>query len=191
MVGKILIALVIVVATFVIVVARRPAEFHIERSLAVGAPPAAVFPHVNDLHAWAAWSPWEKLDPKMERTHSGPPAGPGATYAWQSESGKVGQGRMTIEKSEAPALVVVTLEFIKPFAATNTVTFSFDATPDGTKVTWAMDGHNGFMGKAFALLMNMDKTVGGDFERGLVGLKAVVEAAPKPAAAVAGGSPTQ
>jgi len=191
MVGKILIALVVIVAAFIIVVATRSAEFHIERSIAVGAPPARIFTQVNDLHAWAAWSPWEKLDPKMERTFTGPPAGPGATYAWKSESGKVGQGRMTIEKSEAPALVVVTLEFIKPFAATNTVTFSFDATTDGTKVTWAMDGHNGFMGKAFALLMNMDKTVGGDFERGLVGLKAVAEAALNSAAAVAGGGGPQ
>jgi hypothetical protein len=33
------------------------------------------------------------------------------------------------------------------------------------------------MGKAFSLLMNMDKTVGGDFERGLVGLKSVAESA--------------
>jgi hypothetical protein len=187
MVGKIVIALVVVAAAFVVVVATRPAEFHIERSIAVLAPPASAFAQVNDFHAWAAWSPWDKLDPKMERTHTGPPSGPGATYAWKSESGKVGQGRMTIEKSEAPTRVVVTLEFIKPFAATNTVTFSFDATAEGTKVTWAMDGRNGFMGKAFALLMNMDKTVGGDFERGLVALKAVAEAAPKPATAVAGG----
>jgi len=188
MIGKIVIALVVVAAAFVIVVATRPAEFHIERSIAVLAPPADAFAQVNDFHAWAAWSPWDKLDPKMERTHSGPPAGPGATYAWKSESGKVGQGRMTIEKSEAPTRVVVTLEFIKPFAATNTVTFSFDAAADGTKVTWAMDGRNGFMGKAFALLMNMDKTVGGDFERGLAALKVAAEAAPKPASAVAGGT---
>jgi len=191
MLGKIFIGLVVVVAVFVIVVVTRPAEFHIERSILVGTPPANVFIQVNDLHAWAAWSPWEKLDPNMEKTHTGPPAGPGATYAWKSESGKVGQGRMTIEKSEAPARVVVTLEFIKPFAATNTVTFSFDDTTVGTKVTWAMDGRNGFMGKAFALLMNMDKTVGGDFERGLVGLKAVAEAAPKPAAMVAGSAQPQ
>jgi uncharacterized protein YndB with AHSA1/START domain len=184
MIGKIVIALMVVAAAFVIVVATRPPEFHIERSIAVLAPPAIAFAQVNDFHAWAAWSPWDKLDPMMERTHSGPPAGPGARYAWKSESGKVGQGRMTIEKSEAPTRVVVTLEFIKPFAATNTVTFRFDATAEGTKVTWAMDGRNGFMGKAFALLMNMDKTVGGDFERGLAGLKAVAEAAP--AAAVAG-----
>jgi hypothetical protein len=98
---------------------------------------------------------------------------------------------MTIEKSEAPSLVVVTLEFIKPFVATNTVTFSIEGTSEGTKVTWAMDGRNGFMGKAFALLMNMDKTVGGDFERGLAGLKSVAEAASKHDAAVAGGPVNQ
>jgi len=191
MLGKILMGLGVVVAAFVIMVATRPAEFHIERSIAVLAPPASVFTQVNDLHAWAAWSPWEKLDPKMEKTYGGPPVGPGATYAWKSESGKVGQGRMTIEKSDAPALVVVKLEFIKPFAATNTVTFSFDPAADGTQVTWAMDGRNAFMGKAFALVMNMDKTVGGDFERGLVGLKAVAEAAAKSTAAVAGGGAPQ
>src|ERR1039457_1351749 len=191
MVGKILIALVVVVAAFAIAVATRPAEFHIERSITACAPPASVFAQVNDLHAWAAWSPWEKLDPKMEKTHGGPPAGPGATYAWKSESGKVGQGRMTIEKSEAPVLVVVNLEFIKPFAATNTVTFRLEDATAGTKVTWAMDGRNGFMGKVFALLMNMDKTVGGDFERGLVGLKSVAEAAPRPDAAGEGGTAPQ
>jgi hypothetical protein len=187
MLGKILIALVVVAAAFVIMVASRPAGFHIERSILVTAPPASVFARVNDLHAWADWSPWEKLDPKMEKTYGGPAVGPGATYAWKSESGKVGQGRMTIEKSNAPALVLVKLEFIKPFTATNMVTFNIDATADGAKVTWAMDGRNGFMGKAFALLMNMDKTVGGDFERGLTGLKAVAESAPKHAAGVAGG----
>jgi uncharacterized protein YndB with AHSA1/START domain len=191
MLGNILIAIVVLVAAFVIVVATRPAEFHIERSIALVAPPASVFAQVNDLHAWAGWSPWEKLDPKMEKSHAGPPAGPGAAYAWKSESGKVGQGRMTIEKSEAPSLVVVTLEFIKPFVATNTVTFSIEGTSEGTKVTWAMDGRNGFMGKAFALLMNMDKTVGGDFERGLAGLKSVAEAASKHDAAVAGGPVNQ
>ena len=188
MAGKIVISLVVLAAAFVIVVATRPAEFHIERSILVGTPPAVAYSQVNDLHAWAAWSPWEKLDPKMEKTFAGPATGPGATYAWKSENGKVGQGRMTIEKSEPPARVIVKLEFIKPFAATNTVTFNFSDTAAGTQVTWAMDGRNTFMGKAFSLLMNMDKMVGGDFERGLAGLKGVAEAAAKSATASSGGA---
>lgn len=40
-----------------------------------------------------------------------------------------------------------------------------------------MSGTNNFLGKAFALFMNMDKRVGADFEKGLAQLKAVSEAA--------------
>jgi hypothetical protein len=77
---------------------------------------------------------------------------------------------------------VVKLEFINPFTATNTATLSIDPTGDGSRVNWAMDGHNGFLGKMFYLFMNMDKMVGGDFERGLANLKHMAESAPRPAA---------
>ena len=41
-----------------------------------------------------------------------------------------------------------------------------------------LSGTNNFMAKAFGLVMNMDKLVGGDFEKGLMQLKSVAEAAP-------------
>ncbi len=63
----------------------------------------------------------------------------------------------------------------KPFKATNTAEFTFVAEGDQTKVTWSMFGKNGFMGKVFGLLMNMDKMIGADFERGLAQMKSVVE----------------
>jgi hypothetical protein len=44
-----------------------------------------------------------------------------------------------------------------------------------------MDGENSFMAKAASLFMNMDKLVGGDFEKGLAAMKTAAEAAPKPA----------
>jgi hypothetical protein len=81
MLGNILIAIVVLVAAFVIVVATRPAEFHIERSIALVAPPASVFAQVNDLHAWAGWSPWEKLDPNQA------PRTPGRARAAKSGRG--------------------------------------------------------------------------------------------------------
>jgi hypothetical protein len=183
MLGKLLLGLVIVVVVLAIVVATRPSTFHVERSIVITASPESVFAQVNDFHSWAAWSPWEKLDPKMEKTFSGPSAGAGATYAWNSENSKVGQGRMTIERSDLPSSVSVKLEFIKPFTATNTVTFTIIPAGTQTRTTWAMDGHNGFLGKLFHLVMNMDKMVGGDFERGLAALKSVAEAVRKPAAA--------
>jgi len=176
MLGKLLLGLVIVVVVLAIVVATRPSTFRVERSILITASPESVFAQVNDFHSWAAWSPWEKLDPKMEKTFSGPSAGADATYAWKSDNGKVGQGRMTIERSDLPSSVSVKLEFIKPFAATNTVTFTMIPAGTQTRTTWAMDGHSGFLGKLFHLVMNMDKMVGGDFERGLAALKSVTEA---------------
>ncbi len=178
MLKKILIGVAAVIVLFVIVVMTRPAEFKIERSTTVSAPPEVVFAQVNDFHAWPAWSPWEKLDPGMKRTHSGAPAGTGAAYAWQGND-DVGEGRMTIEKSDAPSTIGIKLEFLKPFAATNQTTFTFANTGGGTKVTWAMEGKNNFAAKAFSLFMNMDKLVGGDFERGLAAMKAVSESAAK------------
>jgi len=176
MLGKLLLGLAIVVVVLAIVVATRPSTFHVERSIVITASPESVFAQVNDFHSWAAWSPWEKLDPTMEKTFSGPSAGAGATYVWKSDNGKVGQGRMTIERSDLPSSVSVKLEFIKPFIATNTVTFTLIPVATQTRTTWAMDGHNGLLGKLFHLVMNMDKMVGGDFERGLAALKSVTEA---------------
>jgi len=172
---KILAALSALVLILVVVVATRPATFRIERSLSIAAPAETIFNQLNDFHAWAAWSPWDKLDPKMERIYSGAPVGEGAIYAWKSKDSKVGEGRMTLEKSTVPSHLQITVEFIAPFAATNQITFTLTPDTGGTRVTWAMDGNNGFMSKAFSMVVNMDKLVGGDFERGLATLKQVAE----------------
>lgn len=177
MVRKILVGVVSVLAVLAVVVALQPATFHIERSILVRAPSDFAYAQVNDFHAWRAWSPWEKLDPQMARTYSGEASGTGASYAWRGNK-EVGEGRMTIERSE-PAQIVLKLEFLKPFAATNTATFSFTPGSQGTKVTWAMDGRNTFLTKAMHLVMDMDKLVGKDFERGLEALKAAAEASAK------------
>jgi hypothetical protein len=42
-----------------------------------------------------------------------------------------------------------------------------------------MVGRNNVMAKAVHLFMNIDKMVGGQFEKGLAQMKSVVEAAPK------------
>jgi hypothetical protein len=170
-------AVLALIALFLIVAATRPAKFHVERSIAIAAPPERAFAEVNDFHQWAAWSPWEKLDPSMKKTFEGAPAGPGASYAWIGNA-KVGEGRMTIESSAAPSVVKLKLEFLRPWKATNATTFSFDRDGGGTKITWAMDGEHNFTMKAFGLVMNLDKLVGRDFERGLAALKTIAEGAP-------------
>jgi len=184
MARKILIIVAVLIVLLLLVIITRPSTFHIERSIAMAAPPENAFAQVNDFHAWPAWSPWEKLDPQMKKTFDGPSAGVGAKYAWTGND-QVGEGRMTIEKSDKPSTVGIRLEFLKPFAATNATTFTFAPTPQGSKVTWAMDGENSFMAKAASLFMDMDKLIGADFEKGLDAMKTAAETAPKPAPAAA------
>lgn len=84
---------------------------------------------------------------------------------------------MTITESTPSSRILIKLEFLKPFAATNDTEFRFEPGAGGTTVTWTMSGENNFMAKAAGLVMNMDKMVGADFEKGLAQLKAVAEAA--------------
>ncbi len=181
MAKKIGISVVVLIAILVIFIATRPAAFHIERSAQVDAPPEAVFPLINDFHQWAKWSPFEKLDPDMKKTFEGAEAGPGAIYTWSGNS-SAGVGRMTIEESKPGERVDIKLEFTKPMKATNQAIFTLKPTESGTRVTWSMDGNNGFMGKAVTLFMNMDSMVGTQFEEGLANLNTAAKATAQDAA---------
>ena len=174
MLKKILITLGVIVVVFVIIVAFQPAEYQVVRSATMSTSPAAVFAQVNDFHNWEAWSPWAKLDPAMKQTYEGAPSGIGAVYGWAGNS-KVGEGRMTLTESHPNDLVRIKLDFIKPFASTCLTEFFFKPEGKQTHVTWKMSGRNGFVSKAFCMFMNMDKMVGGDFEKGLASLKSVTE----------------
>lgn len=148
--------------------------FTVTRSVEVEAAPAACHALVNDFHEWRAWSPWEDVDPDLERTYSGADAGVGAHYAW-SGNRKAGQGSMAITAS-TPEQIGVDLTFEKPWKARNAVEFRFTPTPAGTRVTWTMTGDNRGLAAVFARIVNMDKLLGKDFDRGLSRLKAAAEA---------------
>ena len=83
---------------------------------------------------------------------------------------------MTITESRPNELVQIKLEFLKPFQATNTAEFTFRPEGERTAVTWSMYGHNNFMSRAVFLFVNMDKALGGEFEKGLASMKSVAEA---------------
>lgn len=172
MVKKILIVLAALVLILVIVISTRPNSFRVERSIVIPAKPAAVFPHINDLHLWQAWSPWAKIDPAAKITFAGPTAGTGASFHWAGNS-EIGEGTMTLVESRPDELVRFRLDFLKPFK--NTHSAEFTLTPDGagTRVTWTMSGATGFAGKAIGLVIDCDKMIGGQFEKGLADLKTI------------------
>lgn len=178
MLVKILIVVVVVLAALAAFVATQPGEFQVTRSATIVAPAPAVFVQVNELRKWPAWSPWAKKDPQMKQAYEGPPAGTGAVTSWVGNK-DVGEGRMTIVESRPAELIRFKLEFLEPFAATNSAEFTFQPEGGGTRVTWTMQGQSNFIGKALHLAFDFDKMIGADFEQGLAGIKRIVESGPK------------
>jgi uncharacterized protein YndB with AHSA1/START domain len=171
--------LVVAVGIFAAVVAMQPNDFRIGRSIEINAPAAAVFPHVNDFHKWEKWNPWIELDPNAKYTHEGNPQGEGAIYRWAGND-DVGEGSMTIVESKPSERIKIRLDFIKPMEDTADVFFTFvpasESSPDKTKVTWEMTGEYNFFGKAICLVMQMEKEMIKQLDKGLATMKQAVEA---------------
>jgi hypothetical protein len=166
----------IVLATLAIILglaAMQPSGFSVKREIAIKAGPEKIMPYLADFHQWQAWSPWEKLDPNMKRTHGGAASGKGATYAWEG-NGDVGAGRMEITDMSERRLDIK-LDFLAPMASTNKTEFVLTPNGDGTTVTWTMSGPMSFLSKIMGVFMDMDAMIGPDFEKGLKTLKAVAE----------------
>ncbi|CAL4865791.1 hypothetical protein MMA231_00027 [Asticcacaulis sp. MM231] len=180
MMALIIILIVAALVTFLLVVVSKPNNFRMQRSLTINAPAEVIYAQINDFHKWQAWSPWEQLDPDLTRTYSGAPSGIGAVYDWTG-NGKAGQGRMSIREATPGHRLLIHLDFIKPFPATNSAEFLLQPASgsDGnsTVVTWAMFGPSPFMSKLMGSLMKMDDLIGKDFERGLANLKTLSEKA--------------
>ncbi len=178
MLKKLLLGLAAVIAIILIVAAFQSDDFKVTPSATIGAPPEAVFKVVNDFRQWDAWSPWSKLDPSMKKSLEGPPEGAGAVYHW-SGNNEVGEGTTRLIESKPSELVAMKLEFVRPFAGTSDVQFTFAPEGEGTRVTWAMQGKKPFIGKVMGLFMDCDKMCGDQFNEGLANLKRLVESAPK------------
>lgn len=147
-------------------------DFEIERSTTIAAPPSAIYPLLIDFAEWQKWSPWEELDPNLQRDYSDPSAGVGASYRWSGNK-KAGEGRMEFTGAQEPTQVSVQLEFIKPWKATNSVLFELTPVGEGTEVRWLMSGKKSIIMR----FVPLDKVVGKDFEKGLARLKAQAEGA--------------
>nr|AUN36745.1 hypothetical protein [uncultured bacterium] len=174
MIKKIFAGIGIAVVLILIYAAFKPGEFRVQRTLSIQAPPEKIFPLINDYGNWPSWSPYEKVDPNMKRTRSGPPSGQGAVYEW-SGNRQAGAGRMEITQSVPPSSVTLKLDFTKPMEGHNIVNFTLQPKGNSTDVTWAMSGPMPYPAKVMTVFMNMDKMVGNEFETGLANMKAVAE----------------
>ena len=173
MLKKIGLVILVLILGVLVFAATRPNTFRVERSATIKAPPEKIVAHLDDFHQWPAWSPFEKLDPNMKRTYSGPTSGQGAAYEWKGNS-KAGAGRSEILQS-SPSKVTMSLDFTAPMTGHDTVDFLLVPRGDSTTVTWAMYGPMNYVSKVMCLFVDMDKMVGKDFNEGLSNLKTVAE----------------
>lgn len=167
------IAVLILLAALAAFAVTRPDQFRVERSMAIDAATAKIYPFIADFHNWRAWSPWENLDADLKRSYSGPTAGERAVYEWSGR--KAGTGRMEIKHASPDWHLFIQLDFIKPFEGHNTAEFTLTPAANATTVTWAMYGPTTFIGKMMSVFVSTDKYLGGQFEQGLRNLKAAAE----------------
>ncbi len=130
----------------------QPDTYRVERSAVINAPPAAVYGQVYDFEKWQAWSPWAKLDPNSQVTFEGPKSGPGAIMRWAGNE-KVGRGAMAITEAKPDEAIKIRLDFVEPMEGTSDVGFTFQPEGAGTKVTWTLDGKQGFVERLVCTLL--------------------------------------
>ena len=166
--------IVIAVIVVLVIAARQPDCFQVQRKTLINSPPDRIFTLLNDLKQWQHWSPWEKKDLAMKKTFGAVTAGKDAVYEWDGDR-NVGRGRMEITESIPPERLTIKLEFIKPFVAHNIVEFMLVPKGDYTEVVWDIHGPMPFMSKVMCLFISMDRMIGKDFEAGLASLKTRTE----------------
>lgn len=148
--------------------------FVVERSTEIAAAPAALHALIVSLPEWQKWSPWEDIDPHLGRTYTGPTSGVGSSYAWVGNR-KAGAGTMKVTEATAEH-IAIDITFTRPFKAANTSTFTLTPVEGGsTLVVWRMAGKQPLIMRILGPLVNQDRMIGKDFEKGLSRLKTVAE----------------
>ncbi len=171
------VAVVVVMASGVMVGVALPRRFSVERSVVIEGPPARIHPYLASLRRWPEWSPWTKeRDPQARFSLAGPEEGVGASRSWIGPV--VGRGQVAIV--EADPRTGVTLEEQVESETPNAVG-RIRYAPEGTstRVTWTDQGTLPAAAGGF-FRGRVERSLGLDMERGLAKLKAQVEALPKP-----------
>lgn len=171
---KIGLAVLVIILGFLAYVAMQSPDYTISRSITINAPAEKVFPYLNNSKLAGEWGPWTEIDPEAKMIVSGPDAGVGSKTSW--EGGKqLGTGSATITESIPNQKVHIKLEYTKPMIMTQESDYLLESLGNQSAVTWKVTGKNTFIGRVMCFFMDMDKMVGGMFEKGLTKLKGIVE----------------
>ncbi|MDQ6891088.1 MAG: SRPBCC family protein [Acidobacteriota bacterium] len=146
-----------------------PAEWTVERSVLVAAPPSHVYPLIADFkNGWSLWNPWQ--EPSMKIAYSGPSEGVGAVQTW--EGGDTNGGRIEIVRAIPLTEVAFALKF-GSFPIDGRIDLQAEGTR--TRVTWKDFGRiEGLPIYRFMRFM-VGRFVGTPMEKGLAKIKDLAE----------------
>ena len=112
-------------------------NFRASQTQVIKASPEAVFNQINTLQNWKNWSYWQGLDDKMSITYNDIPTGEGASYSWKSEKKELGNGTLTITRSQPSGYLQCNLLF--EGYGNSSSEYILKAVEGGTELTSAMN----------------------------------------------------
>lgn len=172
------ILLLVIVVAVVIAMFVAPTAMNVERSIEINAPKALVHQHVSNLRLMNEWSPWAKLDPYMKNEYLGEDGKVGSINKWEGND-SVGKGEQEITFISADS-VKTQVRFKEPFESTADAYIVLEETaPNVTKVTWGFSSNMARPFNIMGLFMDMEASIGADYQKGLDSLKVIAENAAK------------
>ena len=175
MLKKILGFVILLAVGIVAYAAMQPPQYQLSREMLINATPEVLFPYINNSKKANDWMPWKDSDPQMKMEFSGPDEGVGSTSSWDSQ-GQMGTGKAEVVESIPNKSVKTKLTYTRPMSMSQLAEISLTPVDSGTKVRWEVRGENALLCRVVCLFMDMDKMIGGEFEKGLSKLKVQVEA---------------
>lgn len=173
---RILLALAAIIVLALVIALFIKKEYLIEREIIIDKPKIEVFDYVKYLKNQDNYSVWAGMDPNMIKEFKGTDGTVGFISAWESQNENVGKGEQEIIKIEEGNRIDYELRFVEPFEDKgNTYLITESIGDSSTKVKWGYTGKMNYPMNLMMLMMNMDKMLGPDLEKGLSNLKTLME----------------
>jgi len=151
-------------------------KYTVVRSVEVNKPVGKVFEYLKLLKNQGNFSSWSEKDSEMKTTYTGTDGQVGFVSRWESEVKDVGIGEQEIVKITEGERIDYEMRFYKPFKATDSSYISTKSvSEDKTGVVWGFHGKMNYPMNLMLLFMDMDKTIGTEFESSLEKLKTILE----------------
>lgn len=150
-----------------------PAGYKVTRTATFNVSAQQLWPYLSDFSEGHKWSPWDQMDPQMEKKVEGDP-GVGQKYWWNSKHKQVSTGTQTTTVY-VPNQEVQTEIWFPKFKMKTQSKMLLEPGESNTKVTWSAWADYKYTQRTASLFFNAEKQLGPMFEKGFENLKKIVE----------------